>query len=256
MTLVLAGILGLVVGSFLNVVIWRVPRGESVVKPPSACPRCGHRLHAWENIPVLSWLWLRGKCSRCRKPIAARYPVIELVTAIAVVLVVLRFGVTWATLGYVYLACVAVALVMIDLDVKRLPDKIVMPTYLVVIAALFAESLSDGQFGSFWRALAGGAILFVFYFLALVLYPGGMGFGDVKLAGVLGLALAWIGWGALAIGAFGAFLLGGVYSIVLLLTRRAGRKSGIPFGPWMIAGAAIGIAVGEQIWDQYLALLA
>lgn len=245
-------VVGLLVGSFLNVVIWRVPRGESIVSPPSACPRCGTRIAPYDNVPVVSWLVLRGRCRTCRAPISARYPLVELVTAVLFGLVAWHFGVTWATLAYAYLAAVSVALALIDLDVRRLPDAIVLPSYPVAAVLLTLASWGAGDWGALLRAAVAGVTLFAVYFVLLVVYPRGMGFGDVKLAGLLGLYLGWVGWGAVVVGAFGAFLLGGVYALVLLATRRAGRKQGIPFGPWMLLGAAVGIAVGEQIWSAYL----
>lgn len=256
---VLAGVLGLLIGSFLNVVIWRVPRGESVRRPPSACPGCGRRIRARDNVPVLSWLVLRGRCRDCSAPISARYPLVEVLTAACFVAVVARFGVehpgVWAIPAFGYLAAIGVALTWIDLDTHRLPDAIVLPSYVVAAALLALASAGAGDWGAALRGLIGGAVLFAFYFLLLVVYPAGMGFGDAKLAGVLGLYLGWLGWGALVVGAFAAFLVGGVFAIGLLIARRAGRRSGIPFGPWMVLGAAIGIGWGERLWTGYLGLL-
>lgn len=255
---VVAGVVGLVVGSFLNVVVWRVPRGESVVSPPSACPSCGHRIRARDNLPVLGWSLLRGRCRDCRAPISVRYPLVEAGTAAVLVLVVLRFGVTWAVPAFAYLGAIAVALALIDLDVHRLPDAIVLPSYGVGAALLTLASANPGgepAWGALLRAAIGAAVLYGVYFVLMVVQPAGMGFGDVKLAGVLGMHLAWVGWGSLVVGAFAAFLLGGVYAIGLLVTRRAGRKTGVPFGPWMLLGAAIGVAAGEAIWNGYLGLL-
>lgn len=255
-TAILAGVLGLLIGSFLNVVIWRVPRGESIVRPPSACPACGHPVRPLDNVPVVSWLLLGRRCRDCREPISARYPLVEAGTAVLFVLVALRFGLAWELPAYLYLAAVGVALALIDLDVHRLPNAIVLPSYPVVAGLLLVATWgSGGDWGAFGRALIGGAALFALYGLLRVIYPRGMGLGDVKLAGVLGVALAWLGWGSLAIGAFAAFLVGGVFSILLLATGRATRKSGIPFGPWMLLGAAIGIGWGEHLWTWYLGLL-
>ena len=252
LVLVLAGLLGLAVGSFLNVVVWRVPQGTSVVSPPSACPSCGHPIRARDNIPVLSWLLLRGRCRDCSAPISVRYPLVELGTAAAFVLVALKFELTWPLPAYLYLAAVGIALALIDLDHQRLPDALVLPSYPVVALLLILASLNpggDADWGALGRGAIGGAALFVFYFA--LWFFGGMGFGDVKLAGVLGLATAWLGWGAFAIGAFAAFLVGGLVSLALVVARRAGRKTKVPFGPSMIVGAAIGVAWGEQVWSAY-----
>lgn len=252
---VLAGVLGLAVGSFLNVVIYRVPRGESVVRPASRCPGCGAAIRPWQNIPVVSWILLRGRCRACAVSISAQYPVVEAVTGVVFVLVLLRIGVSWALPAYLYLAAIGIALAVIDLQTHRLPNAIVLPSIPVVAFLLAGASWGAGDWDALVRAGIGGAGLFVLYFAMLLAYPAGMGFGDVKLAPVLGMALAWLGWGELAVGAFGAFLLGGVFSIVLLASGRVTRKSGIPFGPWMILGAALGVAAGRPLWDAYLGLI-
>jgi leader peptidase (prepilin peptidase) / N-methyltransferase len=252
------GVIGLIIGSFLNVVIWRVPRGESVVHPPSACPRCGHVIRARDNVPVFSWLVLRGRCRDCAAPIAARYPLVELGTGLLFALTAWLAGPTWILPALLYLAGISVALALIDIDTKRLPDAIVLPAYPVACALLALASWNPGG-ESDWPALVragiGAVVMFGIYFVTVLVYPAGMGFGDVKLAGVLGLYLGWFGWGALFVGWFAAFLLGGLFSIGLLVTGRARLKSGIPFGPWMLLGAGVGILVGQQVADWYLGSL-
>lgn len=251
----LVALFGLAIGSFLNVVIWRVPRGESVVSPPSACPRCGHAIRARDNVPVLSWILLRGRCRDCGEPISPRYPLVEAATGVLFVLVLARFGVTVELAAFLVAAAVALALTLIDLDTRRLPDVLTLGVVPVLVVLLAVASAVSGDWSAFWRGLAGAGALFAFYFGLLVIYPSGMGFGDVKFALSLGLAMGYIGWGALVVGAFAAFLLGGVLSIVLLALGKATRKSGLPFGPWMALGAAVGIGFGEQIADAYLSLL-
>ncbi|MCU1579255.1 MAG: Peptidase [Rhodoglobus sp.] len=260
---------GLAIGSFLNVVAYRVPLGLSVVSPPSACPGCGAPIEARDNIPLLSWILLRGKCRHCAEPISARYIVVETITGVAFVGVALLFlpGILAAASGpslvsrvlvlvaFLYLAAVSVALTAIDIDVRRLPDRIVLPSYGVGVVLLGAAAIVGGDFTSFLRALAGAAILFVFYFLLALIKPGGMGMGDVKLAGVLGLFLGQLGWAELAVGAAGAFLLGGIFGVVLMIGGRAKRRSAIPFGPWMFAGAWLGIFAGAPIANSYLTLV-
>lgn len=265
------GFLGLIIGSFLNVVVYRVPNGLSIVSPPSACPRCGAGIRSYDNIPVVSWLVLRGKCRDCRTSISARYPLVELgmglsFAAVTLWLVPAGTPVVSATgteitsrilvlIAFIYLAAVSIALALIDLDAHRLPDVIVLPSYVVGAVLLGASSLIDGDFGSLMRAIIGMAALWLAYFLMALAYPGGMGLGDVKLAGVLGLFLGFLGWGPLAIGAFAAFLLGGIFGIFLMAAKRANRKSGIPFGPWMLVGAWVGVFFGSAVWDGYLALV-
>ena len=268
--LVFAGLFGLVIGSFLNVVVYRVPAGIPLTRE-SRCPHCGAAVKPWQNVPVASWLALRGKCANCGAPISARYPLVELATGIAFV------GVVWALLdafrlaslaqrpeplatwalvavgaAYLYFASISIVLTLIDLDTHRLPNAIVLPSYLVVGALFTLACILGADWASLLRAAIGGAILYAFYFVLRLIRPAGMGGGDVKLAGVVGMCLAWLGWGPLIVGAFAAFLLGGVFGLALLLTRRAGRRTAIPFGPWMLAGAWVGILAGDTIARWYL----
>ncbi|MGC4174064.1 prepilin peptidase [Demequina sp.] len=253
---VFVGLVGLIVGSFLNVVAWRVPNGQSIVSPPSACPQCGHEIRKRDNIPVLSWLILRGKCRDCGAHISAKYPVVELITGVLFVLVWWKFGLGIEFVAYAYLAAIAVALTVIDLEHHRLPDSLVLPSYAVLAVLFVAESFVTGDWWPLAQAAIGGVALFAFYFVAALVYPGGMGFGDVKLAGVLGMALGWLGWGPLVVGAFSAFIIGGIVGVALIAIKKAGRRSGVPFGPFMFAGAAVGIACGTQLWDAYTGIWA
>lgn len=247
----LCGLLGLLIGSFLNVVIWRVPRGESVVSPPSHCPRCEQPIAPRDNLPVLSWLLLRGRCRHCAEPISARYPAVELATGALFAATAAAIGPEPELPAFLYLASIAVALTMIDIDTKRLPNVLVLPSYLVGLAGLGVAAAIGRDGAPLLRAVLGAAAMFAFYFLLAFIYPAGMGFGDVKLAGVLGLYLGWLGWGPLLIGAFAAFLLGGVLGALLMAVGRAGRKTAIPFGPWMLAGAFVAIFAGQPLADAY-----
>lgn len=265
---VIPGVLGLLIGSFLNVVIYRVPLGRSVVSPPSACPGCSAPIHPRDNIPVLSWLMLRGRCRNCKTGISWRYPAVEFGTGLlfllAAVVTVPRILEASSTAGivaailvvvaFLWLAAVSVALALIDIDVHRLPDRIVVPSYVVGVVLLGAASALSGDGASALRAAIAMVALAAAYFLMALVYPGGMGLGDVKLAALIGLYLGFTGWGALAVGALSAFLLAGIFAGILIATGKATRKSGIPFGPWMLAGAWIGIAVGQPIAAGYLSL--
>ena len=248
----LAGAFGLLIGSFLNVVVWRVPRGESIVSPPSACPICGTTIRPRDNVPVLGWLVLRGRCRACSAPISARYPLVEAGTAVLFFLVGLRFGAEGELPAYLYLAAISVALALIDLDVKRLPDVITLPSYVVGLVLLGLASLSGPHL--LLRAVLGAMAMFAVYFALCFAYPAGMGFGDVKLSGVLGLYTAWLGWDVWACGLLAGFLLGGIFGIGVILTGRGGRKTALPFGPFMILGAFVAIFFGHGLVDGYLNL--
>ena len=266
MPIILVGAFGLLIGSFLNVVIFRVPYGLSLVSPGSACGSCGAPIRPWDNIPVISWILLRAKCRDCAASISPRYPLVEFGTALFFSAVAMRFGPgllesvspvsgVITLLAFLYLASISVALALIDLDTHRLPNSIVLPAYIVGLLALCAAAVVAGDKGSILRAAIGLCVLWAAYLSLGLAYRGGMGFGDVKLAGVLGLFLGYLGWGELIVGGFAAFLLGGVFGLGLLLTKRASRKSGIPFGPWMLGGAWVGIFFGDQLWGGYLSLL-
>jgi leader peptidase (prepilin peptidase)/N-methyltransferase len=252
MLLGIVALLGLAVGSFLNVVIHRVPRGESLVRPGSHCPHCGNEVRNRHNIPVFGWLLLRGRCADCRAPISARYPLVEAGTAALFVAVAAKFGWSWELPAYLYLAAVAIALAAIDLDVLRLPDQIVLPSYVVALLLFVPAILVEDGWGTAARALIAAAVLWVVF---EIISRFGMGRGDVKLAPLLGLYLGWLGWSAVAVGAFSAFLLGGVVGVALMAFKLANRKSRIPFGPYMLAGAFLAVFAAAPIADWYSALL-
>ena len=253
MLLGIVALLGLAVGSFLNVVIHRVPRDESLIHPGSHCPQCGSQIRNRHNVPVLGWLMLRGRCADCRTAISVRYPLVEAGTAALFVAVTARFGLSWILPAYLYLAAVAIALALIDLDVMRLPNSIVLPSYLVALALLVPVTLLGEGSAPLVRGLTAAALLWICY--RVLAHFGGMGGGDVKLAPLLGFYLGWLGWGSVAVGAFAAFLLGGVVGLALMATRLAGRKSRIPFGPYMLAGAFLAVFAAAPITDWYTSLL-
>jgi leader peptidase (prepilin peptidase)/N-methyltransferase len=254
MLLGFVGLLGLAVGSFLNVVIYRVPRDESLVRPGSHCPHCGSAVRNRHNVPVLGWLLLRGRCADCGTPISARYPLVEAGTAALFVAVTARFGWSWELPGYLYLAAIAIALAAIDLDVLRLPDKIVLPSYAVAVA-LFAPAVIAGHsWGPAARGLLAAALLYGLYWILTVL-PKGMGGGDRRLAPLLGFYLGWLSWSSVAVGLFAGFLLGGLAGGLLMALRRADRKTKMPFGPYMLAGAFLAVFAATPIAHWYVSLL-
>jgi leader peptidase (prepilin peptidase)/N-methyltransferase len=166
-----------------------------------------------------------------------------------------RFGWSLELPAYLYFASVGLALAAIDIDTKRLPNPLTLPSYPVLGVLLLLPAVVDSQWSAYITAWLGGLALFAFYFLLVVIYPRGMGLGDVKLAGVLGLVLGWLGWGELAVGGFLGFLLGALVGGGLMVVRRAGRKTKIPFGPFMIVGTLIAVLWGDQVWDWYVQTL-
>lgn len=254
-TAVCCALLGLCVGSFLNVVVHRVPRGESLLRPASHCPSCDAPVRARHNVPVLGWLVLRGRCADCRAPISARYPLVEAGTAAAFGVVGAVFAGSWVLPALLYLAGAGIALALIDADTSRLPDVIVGSTFVVVLALLVVASAGSDAWSALLRGLVGAAASYAFFLLLAVARPGGMGGGDVKLSAVLGLATAWVGWGALLAGLFVGFALGAVTGVGLMAAGRATRRTPLPFGPFLIAGAFVGVFGGNAVASAYVGLM-
>lgn len=251
-------LLGLAIGSFLNVVIHRVPLELSLSRPSSRCPSCQHPIRRRHNIPVLGWLLLRGRCADCAAPISVRYPLVELLMPVLFMALAWRLDrlhLLPALPAYLFFAAVGISLTLIDLDLKILPNAIVLPSYPVLGLLLTIAAVQLDQPAALVRAGICGLALYGFYFLLVFAYPAGMGFGDVKLAGVIGGVLGFLSYSAALIGAFGAFLIGGVLSMLLLATGRATRKSAIPFGPFMILAAVLAIFAGAPITGLYSSLV-
>jgi leader peptidase (prepilin peptidase)/N-methyltransferase len=271
-------VLGLLVGSFLNVVIARVPAGESVVRPPSRCPRCGAPIAPRDNVPVVSWLLLRGRARCCGVRISARYPAVELATAAVFAVVAAwatgawtpgllgedpavaradallpqAWSAPWPLPAFLYLAAVSIALAVIDVEHHRLPFWIVVPSWWVGAVLLTGAALLLHHPEAALRMLLGGLALWGFYRLLHAIQPNGMGYGDVRLGGLIGLYLAWIDWGALVAGAVLGVLVAGIGAGAVLVARRRGLKAEIPYGPYMLAGAWLGILWGQPIASAYL----
>jgi leader peptidase (prepilin peptidase)/N-methyltransferase len=238
------------------VVIARVPHGLSVVRPASRCVACGAPILIRDNVPLAGWLLLRGRARCCGVRIPFRYPAVELGTGLSFGAVTAWAtavpGAGWALPAYLYLAAISIALAVIDLDTFRLPFGIVAPSYPVAIVLLGAASWAQRDGGSALRMLAGGAVMWSLYRLLHLLYPPGMGYGDVRLSGVLGLYLGWLGWSQVAVGTFMGFLVGGLVGLSLVLIGRSKLKSAIPYGPYLIAGSWIGIVAGGPIGAAYV----
>jgi leader peptidase (prepilin peptidase) / N-methyltransferase len=256
--LIATGLLGLAVGSFLNVVVHRVPRAMSLSRPGSQCPACGHSIRHRHNVPVLGWLVLRGRCADCRAKISVRYPVVELATALLFMAVTARLaqlGLLSALPAFLWFAAVGIALALIDLEARRLPDSITLPAYPVLGALLIVAALVDGHVDALLRAGLGALASFALYYLLAAARPGGMGWGDVKTAGIIGGMLGFISWPVLLVGTAAAFAFGATVGIASILARRANRASAVPFGPFMVAGALAAVFVGAPVADIYRHLL-
>jgi leader peptidase (prepilin peptidase) / N-methyltransferase len=265
-------LVGLSVGSFLNVVIYRLPKmmesqwtrdcqehlGQAIEaethtfnlsQPPSHCPICNHRIRPWQNIPLLSWLLLRGRCANCHNPISPRYPIIEAITGLLSLVVALHFGVTWTTLAALILTWSLIALSMIDFDVQLLPDNITLPLLwlglLLSLGAIFTDPRS-----AIIGAVAGYLSLWSVYQLFKRLTgKEGMGYGDFKLLAVLG---AWLGWQYLPQIILLSAFVGASVGVALIVLRGRDRNIPIPFGPYLAAAGWISLMWGQQINHFYL----
>ena len=239
------GAFGMLIGSFLNVVAWRLPRGESLVRPASRCPGCAVAIAPYDNVPVVSWLVLRGRCRSCDVGISARYPLVELATGVLWALVVAaRHAPVDVALGLM-LVTVLVPVTLIDLDLRIIPNRITLPA---AVAAILAGMLLDPGYvpeQAIAGAAAGG-----FFLLAALAYPRGMGMGDVKLAGVLGLYL-----GRAVAPAIFVALIAGVLVGALVIARKGateGRRTAVPFGPFLAFGGVVALFAGDVLVDAYL----
>jgi leader peptidase (prepilin peptidase)/N-methyltransferase len=246
---VLAAVGGLLVGSFLNVVAWRLPRGESLVAPGSHCPGCAHPVRAYDNVPVLSWLALRGRCRDCRTPISMRYPLVEALTAALAAGVVLTHDGTRELLLGIALVALLVPIALIDLDHRIIPNRL---TALGAVAALAIGAATDP--GDLPQQLIAGVAAGGFLLLAALARPGGMGMGDVKLAGMLGLFLGR----EVAVALLVALVAGTFVGVAVMARRgvREGRRTAIPFGPFLALGAVVALTAGPAIVDRYLSTIA
>jgi len=252
MTVVIAGLLGLVIGSFLNVVAHRVPRGESIVRPGSRCPACGVDIRPADNIPVVSWLLLRGRCRSCEEAIPVKYPAVELATGVLFAAAAVRFGLALALPAYLVLFAALVAITVTDLELRLIPKRIVWPAYSMGAPLLVAAALVDGEPRRILDAAAGSAAAFAVLFVIHLISPRGMGFGDVRLAALLGLYLGWLGPAHVGLGVFVGFVAGGMAGIVALALGRS-RRSALPFAPFLAFGTLVAVLAGQPILRWYLA---
>lgn len=244
-------VFGLCVGSFLNVVIHRVPKRQSVVRPRSHCPACGAQIAERDNVPVVSWVLLRGRCRACGERIPLRYPLVELGTAGLFAAAAVRFGATWQLPAFCIFFASLLAVSVIDLDLYIIPNRVVYPTLFITAPLLAVAAAAEGTWGQLRNAAIGGAVGFGVLLVIHVAVPRGMGFGDVRLAGVIGMMLGWLGLRYLFLGLFLAFLLAAVIGLVLIATRLRTRKDAVPFGPFLASGAVLAVLWGHAILRAY-----
>jgi leader peptidase (prepilin peptidase)/N-methyltransferase len=244
---VVSGLVGLAAGSFAGVIADRVPRGESIVKPASHCTGCGSPLRPRDNIPVVSYIWLRGRCHSCGQKIPPRDLWIELATVALFVLVAWRLQYLWALPAYLVAMTGLVALSAIDLEHHRLPTPVILGTAVVATPLLVLASGMTGRWDYLLVAAAAAAACFAAFFLLFFAVPKGMGFGDVRLSALCGGLLGWLGVGVVPVGILAGFVLAGVPAIVLLLAGKVGRRTRVAFGPFLAAGAVVGICFGPTI---------
>lgn len=267
-------LLGLSVGSFLNVVIYRLPimlesqwtrdchehLGQNVESPPapfnlnrpaSHCPHCDHKIRPWENIPIISWLFLKGRCANCNKPISIRYPAVEAVTGLLSLAVAQYFGLTWETAGALLLTWALIALCMIDFDVQLLPDNITLPFLWLGLLLSLAHLFSDPRSAIIGAAAGYLSLWSVYQLFKRVTGKEGMGYGDFKLLAMLG---AWLGWQYLPQIIILSALVGATVGVSLILLRGRDKNIPIPFGPYLAAAGWISLMWGEQINQAYLRL--
>ena len=233
---------GLLFGSFTNVVIYRMPRGESIVYPPSHCPHCGERLRALDLVPVLSYLFLRGRCRYCREMISPRYMLVELLCAVLFLGVYMRYGLTMQTLAGCVFSIILLAAAFIDIDQGIIPDRL---TYPGIVLGLLLSFWTLGFLPSLYGTLAFGGLMFAIAFIS----NGGMGGGDIKMAGAIG---AFTGIAGSAVTLIMASLLGAVFGLGVIAVKKSGRRTPIKFGPFLALSAYTAYLYAENIFYWYL----
>jgi leader peptidase (prepilin peptidase) / N-methyltransferase len=240
-------LLGLVIGSFLNVVIYRVPRNESVVSPRSRCPSCGTLIKGYDNVPVISWLLLRGRCRTCRTSISPRYLFIETDCGVLFAGLAARLGYNWELPAFLVLFAGLLALASIDLERLTLPKIIVYPTLGLESALLVVAAAATDEWGKLVVAIICSAAWFALFFFMNLASPKILGFGDVRLALLLGLGLGWFGWRYAVLGFFAANFIGAVIGVALIGMKKMARSQPIPYGVFLALGTAFAVFAGPEL---------
>jgi leader peptidase (prepilin peptidase)/N-methyltransferase len=248
---VIVVLFGLFIGSFLNVCIYRIQKGESIVWPPSHCPKCTKALKPWDNIPVISYLILKGRCRYCTEPISVRYPVVELLSALLAVSLLYRFGMSVTFLIYYLWACVLLIITFIDLDIQIIPDRLSLGGIVVGLLVVYwlPVTYKDALIG---LILGGGLLLAIIYCYYFLTKKEGMGGGDVKLLAMIGV---FTGWQGVLFTVFASSLMGTMVGIPWGLLKKGTLKAAIPFGPFLALGALIYVFWGQYLIDWYFGYL-
>jgi len=237
---------GVVIGSFCNVVIYRLPRGKSIVSPGSQCRLCSSAIRPWDNIPLLSYLILKGRCRSCSEPISVRYPAVEFISGMLFVWLYFKFGFTMSFAVYALMASTLLVVALIDFDHKIIPNLITLPGIAIGLS-LSLWALPITPLASLFGLLIGGTL---FYLIALV-SKGGMGGGDIKLIAMIG---AFLGWQGALFTIFSGALLGSLVGMILMLLGKKGRKDKVPFGPFLSCGAILFVLSGDDLIHWYFNL--
>lgn len=250
--------LGLILGSFLNALAYRLPRGESLMTR-SHCTQCFKQIHAWENIPVVSWFFLKGQCSGCKAPISMQYPLVELGTGVTFAFLVQRAseienGFLWASIIFLGFAFVGMLVTLIDLDIRKIPANAIFSGLIIALLGAIGYSFSTGDNSRAASALAFMAIYFVVYFLLWLFKPGAIGYGDLRLAALSGFVIGWVSIDSAILGFFLPWILAMIWLLPALVKGSKSAKTQIPFGPWIVLGTILALIFGDILVGYYLQL--